>query len=121
TNILFITKIWLLSPNYYLTNWTQYYTYRIPIHSLYKTHYGQMGISLLVYLYCPFPINHLPNLSPSFLQYSLSYTIGDILIYCLYLPPTQKFDNHLAIEILDILPREIEGTSHTIYCGNFNA
>ncbi|KAI9251519.1 Endonuclease/exonuclease/phosphatase, partial [Phascolomyces articulosus] len=121
TNILFITETWLLSPNRYPTNWTQYHTYGIPIHSPHKTHRGQMGISLLVHPHCPFPVNHLPNLSPSFQQYSLSCTIGDTLIHCLYLPPTQKFDDHLAIEILDTLPREIEGTSRTIYCGDFNA
>ena len=121
TSILFITETWLLSPNRFPTNWTQYHTYGIPVQGPHRVHRGQMGISLLVHPHCPFSVNYLPNLSPNFSHYSLSCTIGDTLIHCLYLPPTQKFDDQLAIEILDSLPKEINGTSRTIYCGDFNA
>ncbi|KAG1148871.1 hypothetical protein G6F37_000549 [Rhizopus arrhizus] len=47
SDLLFITETWLLSPNRYLTTWSQYHTYGIPTNS-YNSHRGTLGLAVLV-------------------------------------------------------------------------
>lgn len=117
SSILFITETWLLPPNKYPTPWKQYHTYgRIP-HP--NSRRASMGISLLVNPDCPYHVYHLPDLDSPLAPYHLSCTIADILVHCVYLPPS--ISDNQALEILQNLPTNTPTTSRTIYCGDFNA
>ena len=121
THLLFLIETWLLSPNRYPTNWTQYHTYGerpTPI-----SRRGHLGISLLINPRCPFHVHLIPQTNSSpFSKYLLSCIVANTLIHCIYLPPpTESFANDLALAILDSLPLHYPNTTNTIICGDFNA
>lgn len=97
STLIFITETWLLPPSRYPTQWQQYHTYGKPVPN---TQRGQMGIALLVHPDCPYPVHHIPTTSP----YLLSCQIADILIHCVYLPPSASFSNDDAISFIESLP-----------------
>ncbi|KAG1298434.1 hypothetical protein G6F66_001737 [Rhizopus arrhizus] len=117
SSVLLIVETWLLSPNRYPTHWKQYHTYGIKTHPLATK--GSQGISLLVNPACQFHVHHLPNDDSQLSQYKLSFTIKDVLIHCVYFPPS--LDNQTIAEALDSLPKTTPHTNQTIICGDFNA
>lgn len=119
TSILFITETWLLPPNKFLTSWKQYHTYGTPRSGM--PFLGQMGITLLVNPDCPYEVNLINNPNSSHSNFTLSCTIANTLVHCLYLPPPPSFNENTALEILDSLPTDIPGITNTLYCGDFNA
>ncbi|CDH56232.1 polyprotein [Lichtheimia corymbifera JMRC:FSU:9682] len=77
-----------------------------------------MGIALLVHPDCPYPVHHIPTTSP----YLLSCQIADILIHCVYLPPSASYSNDDAISFIESLPLSTHPSqTNTIICGDFNA
>ena len=117
SSILFITE----TLGYFRqTNTLQHrnqYRYLWP-HSHPNSHRASMGISLLVNPDCPYHVYHLPDLDSPFAPYHLSCTIADILVHCVYVPPS--ISDNQALEILQSLPTNTPTTSRTIYCGDFN-
>jgi exonuclease III len=117
SSVLLIVETRLLSPNRYPTHRKQYHTYGIKTHPLATK--GSQGISLLVNPVCQFHVHHLPNDDSQPSQYKLSFTIKDVLIHCVYFPPS--LDNQTIAEALDSLLKTIPHTNQTIICGDFNA
>lgn len=80
---------------------------------------GAQGIYMLVGLNCKYHIYHLPPPGSSFAQYQLSFTIGDTLADCIYLPPS--LDNRAVLSILSPLSSTTPNARQIIFCGDFNA
>lgn len=115
STLIFITETWLLPPSRYPIQWQQYHTYGQPVPN---TKRGQMGIALLVHPDCPYPVHHIPTTSP----YLFSCQIADILIHCVYLPPSASYSNDDAISFIESLPLSTHPSqTNTIICGDFNA
>lgn len=115
STLIFITETWLLPPSRYPTQWKQYHTYAQPVPN---TKRGQMGIALLVHPDCPYTVHHIPTTSP----YLLSCQIADILIHCVYLPPSASYSDIEAISFIESLPLSTHSSqNNTIICGDFNA
>ncbi|KAI8380240.1 Endonuclease/exonuclease/phosphatase, partial [Blakeslea trispora] len=117
SSILLITETWLLPPLGYPVNWKQYHTYGTK--RLAHSYHGQQGISLLVHPDCPFNIHHITSDTSDLAQYKLSFTVSNVLVHCLYIPPRTQIDK--VRQILDSLSFAEAGTTQTIICGDFNA
>ena len=114
SSLIFITETWLLSPSRYPTSWFQYHNYATPVEN---SHHGKMGITLLTNPSLPYPVHILPSNSP----YVLSCQVADLLVHCLYLPPTSLTPTQV-LDIIDSLPlAHTSSQNNTIICGDFNA
>ena len=115
--LIFITETWLLSPNRYPTEWTQYHTYGLPVENSYRK---SMGICLLIHPDCPYTVTILPTNSPSL----LTCQVADIPIHCVYLPPNINNNSTDRTDVLGILfnlPLNTHSSqSKTIICGDIN-
>jgi len=115
SSLIFITETWLLSPLRLPTSWQQFHTYGLPVPNMRR---GQMGISLLVNPDFPYPVTHIPSVSP----YVLSCQVASTLIHCVYLPPTASFSDSDALSVLRDLPlHSSPSQTNTIICGDLNA
>lgn len=99
------------------TLWKQHNTYGIKRHE--NTHKGCQDISLFVNPHCPYPINPLPTDNTPTAQYKLSFTIADILVHWLCIPPHLNYN--IVQQILDLLPLTLHRTTQTIICRDFTA
>lgn len=115
-DIICITETWLTptppSRASYPINWKQYHTYGPTTND----NHGTRGISLLINPRVTSPISILPTQQQH--PHSLSFTISNYLIHCLYLPPS--ITDTEALNTLCNLPTS-PTSEHTIYCGDFNA
>lgn len=76
----------------------------------------KMGISLLVNPACPYNVTFFESSSP----HVLSCQVSNILIHCLYLPPSLSDDD--CFDILQDLPQQTHPSqTKTLLCGDFNA
>ncbi|KAK4513149.1 uncharacterized protein ATC70_012943 [Mucor velutinosus] len=115
SSLIFITETWLLPPLHLPTSWQQFHTYGLPVPNMRR---GQMGISLLVNPDFPYPVTHIPSVSP----YVLSCQVASTLIHCVYLPPTASFSDSDALAVLRDLPlHPSPSQTNTIICGDLNA
>ncbi|KAG1424190.1 hypothetical protein G6F58_002501 [Rhizopus delemar] len=117
SSVLLVTETWLLSPLKYPTHWKQFHTYGVKTQPLATK--GHQGICLLVNPNCNYHVHHLAQQESPLSQYKLSFTIANILVHCLYLPP--HLNNQTVKFILDSLPTTNAHTNRTILCGDFNA
>ncbi|KAG1494113.1 hypothetical protein G6F53_012631 [Rhizopus delemar] len=117
SSVLLLTETWLLNPLKYPTHWKQYHTYGIKTQPLATK--GSQGISLLVNPDCKYHVHHFRTDDTPLSQYKLSFTIANVLIHCLYLPP--HLDNQTVNQVLNSLPHTTSHTNTTIICGDFNA
>jgi hypothetical protein len=85
SSVLLVTKTWLLSPFKYPTHWKQFHMYSIKTQLLATK--GHQGVCLLINTKCNYHAHHLTQQETILSQYKLSFTISNILMYCLYLPP----------------------------------
>ncbi|EPB86021.1 hypothetical protein HMPREF1544_07181 [Mucor circinelloides 1006PhL] len=116
SSLIFITETWLLPPLRLPTSWQQFHTYGLPVPNMRR---GQMGISLLVNPDFPYPVTHIPSVSPYVV---LSCQVASTLIHCVYLPPTASFSNSDALSVLRDLPlHSSPSQTNTIICGDLNA
>ncbi|CAO0796165.1 unnamed protein product [Mucor circinelloides] len=114
-SLIFITETWLLPPLRLPTSWQQFLSYGLPVPNMRR---GQMGISLLVNPDFPYPVTHIPSVSP----YVLSCQVTSTLIHCVYLPPTASFSDSDALSVLRDLPlHSSPSQTNTIICGDLNA
>ncbi|KAG0755475.1 hypothetical protein G6F65_012278 [Rhizopus arrhizus] len=117
SSVLLLTETWLLNLLKYPTHWKQYHTYGIKTQPLATK--GSQGISLLVNPDCKYHVHHFRTDDIPLSQYKLSFTIANVLIHCLYLPP--HLDNQTVNQVLNSLPHTTSHTNTTIICGDFNA
>ncbi|KAI7870881.1 Endonuclease/exonuclease/phosphatase, partial [Mucor mucedo] len=123
SDLIFITETWLLPPLQLQTtkNWTQYHTFGSKAQGT-KTWRGQRGISLLINPNCHYNVTHLHLFAPEhkYSQFIFSCQISDILIHCVYLPPS--LSDEFALDLLESLPKTTHHSqNNTIICGDFNA
>jgi hypothetical protein len=83
------------------------------------THHRQQGINLLINSLCQLSIHHITSDTSDCAQYKLYFTISDILMLFLYLPP-RLYSNKMQ-QFLGSLNLTTPNTKQTIICGNFNA
>ncbi|CAO0801025.1 unnamed protein product [Mucor circinelloides] len=81
------------SPSSYIVATIPYLWFACPYSNMRR---GQMGVSLLVNPDFPYPVTHVPSVSP----YALSCQFASTLIHCVYLPPTASFSDSDALAVL---------------------
>lgn len=115
-DIICLTETWLIptppTRSTYPINWKQHHSYGPKT----ADNHGSRGISLLINPRVTSPINVLTTQQQY--PHSLSFTVANYLIHCLYLPPS--ITNTEAMDTLNNLPTSTS-TDHTIFCGDFNA
>ncbi|KAI8327360.1 Endonuclease/exonuclease/phosphatase, partial [Blakeslea trispora] len=110
-DILLLTETWLRPGSKYPLPWSQHHSYG----PLLNNNHASQGVSVLVHPSSPLSPSFLPSRS----HYSVSFLLPDLLVHCLYLPPS--LPDLEAIAILDSLPAAPSPSFKTIYCGDFNA